>query len=221
MIRITCPGCKSKLNAKDELLGQKRKCPKCGAEIVISVSQTANVASSAAVEKAGLDDAAPDTHARGASETTLKKVDLPERIDRNSYYLICDKSKLVATWENNGQGWMLKTSFGLVSASRNFDQLPAQGDFKLVELRLDVTDEGKRLRGIRSYQLAQRWALTELDKGDDQIIAKIADLGFLNKEQKSVVRNAVKEHFMRHVWENAGNVLDYLGNTDYHSPGAE
>jgi hypothetical protein len=45
--------------------------------------------------------------------------------------------------------------------------------------------------------------------------------GSLNKEQKSAVRNLIHAQFMREVWEKSDKVIAYLGNMDYHSPGAE
>jgi len=123
MIRVTCPGCGSKLKAKEELLGETRKCPKCGTVVLISVSQTANVPAPATPVSSVLDEPAAGSEIHGASDIALKHEDLPERLERLNHYLICDKSKLVATWENNGQGWMLKTSFGLVSATRTYEDL--------------------------------------------------------------------------------------------------
>ena len=35
MIRVTCPHCGSKLNAKDDLIGQMRKCPKCAQPLIV------------------------------------------------------------------------------------------------------------------------------------------------------------------------------------------
>ena len=221
MIQITCPGCNSRLSAKEELLGEKRKCPKCGAEVLISVVQSAKVPAGTEERSAASEPVGGDSGIHRIPEAAFKQAELLDRLDRQNHYLICDKTKVVATWQNNGKGWMLKTSFGLVSALRNSEKLPAQGDFKLVELRLDMTDDGLRLDGIRSYQLAQRWALTSLDKGDDQIVAKITALGSLNREQKNAVRNAVKEQFMREVWADAGSVLAYLGGSGSRSPGTE
>lgn len=210
MIRITCPNCQSKLRAKDELVGQTRECPQCSAPVLIAKPDAL---------PALPDEAAPEEQIYDIGKPGLPPLDVPKRLDRHNCYLICDRSKLVAAWRDDGQGWMLNTNAGLVSAVRNSDQLPAQGDFKLVELKLQKTDAGVRLAGIRSYQLAQRWALTSLDKGDDQIVAKITALGSLNRDQKNVVRQAIKDRFMREVWAEAGDVLDYLANTDYHSPG--
>ena len=132
--------------------------------------------------------------------------------------LICDRTHLVATWENNGSGWMFKVGTGFVSAKRGRENLPSQGDFKLVELKFMITPDGKRLSGLATYQLATRWALTALDQGDDQIVGKITGMGSLNREQKNAVRQALKDQFMRQVWEGAADVLEYLANTDYHSP---
>jgi len=210
MIRFTCPGCGSKLNAKEEIAGQTRKCPKCGTAVTVpAVSEEAGIAMSETA----------DAHAQPASELHLPTHHWPERLNRLNRYLILDKAHLVATWVNNGDGWMVKTNYGFVQASRNFELLPAQGDFKLVELDMELRPEGLRLRGIVVYQLARRWALTNLDKGDDRILKSIVGYSGLNRDQKSVVLKCLKEYYMRNVWEQAQGVLDYLTNTDYHTPG--
>ncbi len=216
MIRVVCPGCSSKLNAKVELAGQTRKCPKCGT--VLTIPEPEVTPDTAADLEAVLDEVG-DQHVEAPSETKLPHFEAPERLDRQNRYLICDKAKLVATWKNDGHGWMLKTGFGMISATRNHEQLPAQGNFKIVELKIDMTDDGLRLHGLAVYQLAPRWALTKLDKGDDQIVSSITGAGALNRDQKNVVRQFIKDQFMRQVWEGADEVLDYLGNTDYHSAG--
>jgi len=216
VIRIVCPNCKSKLNAKDELAGQTRKCPKCGTAVLIAPQD----ASAAAADFEVPDDASSAPAAPQAVEdTSLKTRDAPERLGRENYYVICDKAKVVAVWEANGQGWMLKTNSGLVNAARNHALLPAQGDFRLVELEMHLTDEGHRLVHLTTYQLAQRWALTKLERGDHQVLSSVTGYGSLNKPQKNAVRMAIKDRFMPEIWQGARNVLDYLANTDYHSPG--
>jgi hypothetical protein len=213
MIRLTCPRCASKLNAKDELLGQVRKCPKCAEPLKIVAD---------AESPAGAPDAADspsEQQIQVSSDDRLPVLDLPERLNRESHYLICDRTHLVALWENNGSGWMFRSGGGFISAKRNRENLPSQGDFKLVELRLTVTSEGKRLVGLMIYQLAARWALTALDQGDDAIVGKITGPGPLNRDQKNAVRQALRDQFMRQVWERATQVLEYLGNADFHSTG--
>jgi hypothetical protein len=168
-------------------------------------------------------DADVMTVADTGTDTTiagLRHVDAPQHLGRNNRYLICDSQRLVAVWESNGQGWMLKTLAGLLSAARNREQIPVEGNFKLVELRLAVNESGALcLDGITSYQLAHRWALTNLAKGDDHVLATITGPGCLDKNQKNLVRQAIRDQIMYPVWKDSRMVLDYLANTDYHSPG--
>jgi hypothetical protein len=216
MIKLTCPGCQSQLNAKKKLLGQTRKCPKCGTAVRIVEDE----ASPAPVpQPATPSDPASPILAPAAGETTLLALDASEGLDRTSHYLICDRRRLVAYWENNGRGWMLNARGGLIRATRNQDQIPHEGNFQLVELCFHSTDEGLRLRGIRCYQLALRWALTSMLDGDDAILSKITGPGALDRNQKAVVQQAIKDRFMRPIWGEAADVLEFLRSTDYHSPG--
>ena len=215
MIRLTCPNCGSRLSAKNQLAGQTRNCPKCAHPV--------QVVADAASDSNDIDVAPSlsDQHVQAATEECLPLPDLPDRLNRGSHYLICNKTHVVATWENNGQGWMVKAGPGFVSAKRGHESLPSQGDFKLVELKFSMTPDGKRLSGLSSYQLATRWALTMLDQGDDQIVEKITGPGCLNRDQKHAVRQALDKQFMRPVWENAVNVREYLANADCHSSEVE
>ncbi len=214
MIRVTCPQCRSTLNAKEKLAGETKKCPRCGTPITIPDPQ-----------ELALEDAAPsDTPLKGKIQSksqpaTLLALETPGRLDPNNRYLICDRSRIIAQWQSTGQGWMLRTTHGSISAKRNRELLPKAGNFELIELQLAATDEGCRLRGIICYQLAPHWALTCLDQGDDPIMEKIIGPGKLSKEQKNAVRQSIRDQFMRETWTDAQEVLEYLGNTDYHSAG--
>ena len=213
MIRMACPDCGKKLHAKDELAGRTAKCPSCGRAITIPQPEPSNTIP--------LDEAEPGEHVIPASEDRVATRPRIERLNRESHYLICDKTHLMATWANNGAGWMVRAGQGFLPAKRAKEKLPEAGDFQLTELTFSMTPEGKRLAGIVSYQLVSRWALTVLDQGDDNIVEKITGLGCLNRNQKIAVRQALKEQFMRPVWQDAAAVLDYLANVDWHSPGVE
>lgn len=212
MIELTCPSCNRKLRAKAELAGRTGKCPNCGQPIRVAVD---------APEGIPLDDAQPEQQLQPANEQRLPTYNSPERLNRDSLYLICDKSHLVAVWENNGLGWMLHTGVGEVSVKRNRDKLPTSGPFQLVELKFTITPEGKRLSGIACYEIGSRWALTALGLADDTIAEKITGPGCLNRNQKNAVRSTMKKQFMRPVWEDSSAVLEYLANADNHSPGVE
>jgi hypothetical protein len=214
MIHMVCPGCGKKLHARDELAGRTAKCPSCRHPITIpDAPEPSNTIP--------LDDVAPGEHIIPASEDRLPPPPRIERLNRESNYVICNKTHLMATWANNGAGWMVRAGQGFLPAKRAKEKLPDSGDFQLTELKFAMTPEGKRLAGILSYQLVSRWALTVLDQGDDNITEKIVGPGCLNRDQKIAVRQALKEQFMRPVWQDATAVLDYLANVDYHSPGVE
>lgn len=222
IIRIVCPGCGVKIKAKEKLAGKTRKCPKCGGKIVVPELGTIApevVVAEAAVGQTSQSKSAPAAeiiHANQA-ETQLQTDDLPKRLNRTHRYLICDKTRLLATWRDNGQGWLVKGASGFMSAKRNTENLPHYGQFTLVELELELGDDGLRLSAITSYRLASRFAMTKLALGDDDIIRTIEAPGSLNREQKIAVRAALKDQFMREVWGDSTEVIEYLGNADYHS----
>jgi hypothetical protein len=216
VIRVICPNCRAKLNAKDELVGQTRNCPGCGHPVVIRPTVDVDVPqetgdSGAKTEAGPLAD---------VQQAPIAPVEAPTRLGRSNWYLICDPSRIIAAWENNGQGWRIRTDYGYASAARNPASIPNQGDFKLVELRMAMFGEDLRLRGILVYQLIRRWALTGLGRGDDLVCQSITGLGSLVRAQKDAIRMQLQERFMRTVWGDAAEVLDYLANGDYHSPGA-
>jgi hypothetical protein len=214
MIHFACPSCSKKLHAKDQLAGRTAKCPNC--KNPFKIPQASELP-----ETIPLDDAQPGEHLISISEEHLASFDAPERLSRESHYFICDKSRVVALWESNGSGWMIRSGAGFIPAKRNRDKIPTSGDFQLTELKLAMTPEGRRLSGLISYQLASRWALTALDQGDDPILEKITGLGCLNKDQKNAVRQTLKEQFMRPVWQDATAIIEYLANNDYRSHGVE
>jgi len=213
MIRLACPTCGKKLAAPDEHAGRMGKCPGCGQPIRIATEAAAFGPS------IPLDETEPDQHVLPPNEQRLPVYRPPERLDRESHYLICDKTHLVAAWENYGLGWQFNTGTGMAPAGRHRDKLPMVGEFQLVELRLEMTPDGKRLKGIVCYRLADRWALNALDQGDDVILEKVVGPGCLNREQKFAVRQVLKTQFMSAVWQEAKAVNDFLVNNDFHSHG--
>jgi len=224
-ISIVCPHCSARLNAKAALIGQRRPCPKCKKEILIAPAptedDTAEKKTSGAegnngrLGSSGEGGLANQIAAAAAEGLTSHRFLL--RLNRHHLYYICDRSKVFASWENNGQGWQVRAQNGMVSAVRNQHLLPQQGDFRLVEIHTEHTPEGIRLRGLTCYRLADRWALRSLARGDDEIVEKIVDYAGLNRDQKNAIRFALRERFMHDVWQHAGPLTDFLGNADYHS----
>jgi hypothetical protein len=214
MIRIICPNCGSKLNAKKSLLGESRPCPKCKEPVKIAIPENFEE-----LPSIPLDEPPAGQPNLPSEKETLDNVRLLERLNRDYRYLILDRTSLFAAWGNDGHGWTLKTNTGMIPVARNPELLPAQGDYKLVELKLESREAGLHLLGLNIYQLALRWALSCLVESDDKICQRIAARGTLNRDQKFTVRRTLREQFMPEVWEHAQNVLDFLANNDFHSHG--
>ncbi len=111
MIRMVCPGCGKKLHAKDELAGRTAQCPNCRQPVTIAEAPEPS-------EAIPLDDAEPGEHVIPASEEHVATPLRIERLNRESHYLICDKTRLMATWANNGAGWMVRAGKGFLPAKR-------------------------------------------------------------------------------------------------------
>ncbi|MHC4404548.1 MAG: hypothetical protein ACYTG0_33250 [Planctomycetota bacterium] len=215
MIRFACPTCGVKLSAKEKLAGQSRTCPKCGTTIEIPRQDAL------AEEDNGLDDVVGDQRVIHEDEHDLPPVATPERLVHSNRYWICDKSRVVALWEGDARGWMLRAGAGLAPAKRSPEDIPTEGNFVMVELIMAATDEGHRLRGIRCHELPKRYALMALAQDEHKILSKVTGPGRLAKEQKAAVLTFLRDHLMRSTWEDAREVLGFLSNQDYHSPGVE
>ena len=228
MIRVVCQNCGSKLNAKAKLAGQTRKCPKCGEPVLIPAEAGEGKTST----EAGLQEAEPGMEGQGgtAQETSsvpiiyanpateaLPSKNLLKRLHRTHRYLICDQSNVRAAWANDGRGWMLKVSSGFAPAKQNREVLPAYGTFTLVELVMKHTDDGLRLEALEIYKLASRFAMPKLERGDDDICEAIVDRCPLTREQKASIYQIFKTLFMRDVWGDSTEVINFLLNADTHS----
>ncbi|GAB6165291.1 hypothetical protein JCM19992_12910 [Thermostilla marina] len=206
MAIIACPKCQAKLKIRPEYAGRVGKCPKC--QGVIRIPEI--------LEEPGLSSAASEP---GAAEENVPAVETPAQLVPWHHYVVCDRTGLFATWENNGKGWQIKSGTQMVPVRQHPDKLPSQGTFVLVELQIESTDEGHRLVGIVPYRLADRYALTKLERGPDEILKAIRGPGALNREQKVAVMGYLRSRFMREVWAGNEALRDYLTNQDYHSPG--
>ncbi len=186
------------------------KCPTCGGVVQVpAAAGTVPLARPAA--------AAARVHDVEARQSL--PMDAPARLDRQSHYLICGDTHLAASWQNNGRGWMLHTDFGLISATLNPEQLPSQGNFKLIELKLKMTAVGLSDRGPRRLPVGR-------PLGPDQPRSQRRPHPHRGGRpapgwaaQKDAVREAIHQQFMREVWEPSHKVMDYLANADYHSHG--
>jgi DNA-directed RNA polymerase subunit M/transcription elongation factor TFIIS len=223
MLRITCPNCQSKLNAKEKLIGQTRNCPKCGHPVLIADPEATSAETAAAepqanetAEETPAIQVAPRDEGDGLAQVkavadAVKELKLPNR------YVICDRQRIIAVWEGNG--WQLKTPGGLVPAKRNTEEIPSQGAFRLVELRVTRTEDAMYLTGIVCHELTPRFALPAISRGDNQILEKIAGPSGLSRDQKQIIRRYLQETFMSDVWRDNEVITEFLASGDFHTQG--
>ena len=109
---------------------------------------------------------------------------------------------------------MLRTKAGVVNAARHREQLPKQGDFRLVEMRLEDEGNGYQLTGVFVYRLAAFGALANLCRSDEAILSSIVEPGSLNRSQKYSVWELLRQQMMPEIWERSAEALKQLSNED-------
>ena len=227
-IRVKCKNCGSKIEAKDELAGQTRQCPKCKSPILIapnpeyqntSVNQDAGraeavVAQSLTPHHSSL---APHISALPADDNQivydnqerLPKHDPPTKLSSHYRYFIMAHDRMIAAWEI-GKGWQYQTGNGFVSAKLNKELLPNSGTFKFVEMIIEQLETGKRLSGIRTFSLMGKWAIPAIAREPEEILAKIDGKAVMSKPQRMQLLAFIRKHYMPDFLQNAKEVYEYL-----------
>ena len=222
-IRVKCKNCGSKIEAKDELLGQTRHCPKCKSDILIVPENRhvteANAANRETAEVSVNSDAEHEdqivAHAADENQIVYDNMerlpthDPPTRLQQNCRYFIFSHERLIAAWEI-GKGWQYNTGNGFVNAKINKELLPNSGTFKFVEMIIAQRDTGKQLSGIRTFSLAGKWALPAIGREPEEILAKIDGKAVMSKPQRMQLLAFIRQHYMHDFLQNAKEVYEYL-----------
>ena len=214
-IRVICGSCGSKIDAKDELRGQTRRCPKCRQPILIVPTEQAQapkpqpvkaapaVAQPAAVEP----DAAAPTATDGLKMRRLRPDDL---------YFVVGSDKLVAYWKL-GEGWMLNVGTGFSQVKRSPGLIPDLGEFVLAEGRVAQTDNGRRLRGLRFWKLSGRGVLLALGRSETEILEKAQFPTVPSGAQKRFILDQIRKLYFASFTDEALDVVEFLTGFDSHS----
>ena len=206
MIRVICEKCQSQLDAKDELLGQVRKCPRCQNPVTIVPVQEKDI------------PATPEI----VSDIIINEVEglkpgrFPSELDFRNKYCICSNDSVVAIWEL-GKGWSYKAGQGFVNAAKNRDIIPEKGDYTLVEIVVRESDDAKRPCEVNAYRLNSRWALPEIASGNDAILAKIQSESQLSSNQKNFVLDYLKTVYMPDFLYQSKELIRFLRDDDTES----
>ncbi|HBT75862.1 MAG TPA: hypothetical protein DEB39_02820 [Planctomycetaceae bacterium] len=209
MIVVYCPSCGSKLNAKEELIGQTRSCPKCREPVLIQP------------EAASAASASPAT---GTVEGGITAIDFggtldtfedhrPNGLSFSNRYFVLGPDRIIASWET-GKGWMLNIGSGFAPAKKNAAAIPDQGTFVLVELVFGETPAGKGPIGLRFFKIIKRGALTALYRDESEILNTIECPGSLTKPQKTALMLHFQRTFMQTFFDMTPAIFEFLTDDD-------
>ena len=178
-----------------------------------------DIAGAGAKTGSGKDPAAERITERADSATAILHQRPPLQLGILNRYLICDHKHLVARWECNGQGWMLRMKDGFARIANIPGQIPAFGRFVLVEIEAQHQMDGLHLSRITPFRLQEHHALRLLTQGNDMILRAITGHSTLNERQKMHVRDYIKSHFLAPVWSVVDQLLAHAGPTTTVSQG--
>ncbi|MGL4594443.1 MAG: hypothetical protein ACRCUY_06905 [Thermoguttaceae bacterium] len=191
ILQIHCPNCGSKLNAKSELIGQTRSCPKCKSPVLIQ-------------QKTPAITELPITSAFSQQSDAGK---VPIRLMPPHRYFVLAPTRLVALWEN-GKGWLVNVGNGFASAKKNVDAIPDQGTFRFVEIRMNPT--GGVPISLQVFAITIRGGLTALYRDENEILRKLGGSAELSLPQKQILLQYLRIHLMADVLGQSNDFLESL-----------
>lgn len=194
-IRVICKHCGSKIDAKEELRGQTRRCPKCRNPIlIVPVEQSPSQ----------------------LIETPSSQLKV-KRLHPDNIYVILGSDREIAYWKST-EGWLINVGNGFEAVKRAPDKLPDIGSFVLAEGYVVNTDNGRRLKGLRFKKLAGRGVLKSIAYGEAaEILNKAQEPAVPTSSQKRFLLQHIRNHYFFEFTDDAPEIIDYLTGVDSHS----
>ena len=213
-IRVVCGSCGSKIDAKDELRGQTRRCPKCRQPILIEPAAQPQAPKSQPVKAAQpVSQQAPVASEAASPATEGLKM---RRLRPDDLYFVVGSDKLVAYWKS-GEGWMLNVGNGFSQVKRSPGLIPDLGEFVLVEGRVAQTDNGRRLKAMRFWSLTGRGVLLALGRVETEILEKAQFPTVPSGAQKRFILDQIRKLYFRDFTDDALEIVEFLTSFDSHS----
>ncbi len=211
-IRVICGSCGSKIDAKDELRGQTRRCPKCRQPILIEPAAQSQAPKPQPVKAAPTAPTPTATDAATPATEGLKT----RRLRSDDLYFVVGSDKIVAYWKA-GEGWMLNVGNGFSQVKRSPGLIPDLGEFVLAEGRVAQTDNGRRLKGLRFWSLTGRGVLLALGRVETEILEKAQFPTVPSGAQKRFILDQIRKLYFRDFTDDALEIVEYLTSFDSHS----
>ncbi|MBQ2849928.1 MAG: hypothetical protein IJE77_05555 [Thermoguttaceae bacterium] len=215
-IRVICGSCGSKIDAKDELRGQTRRCPKCRQPILIEPATQPQAPKPQPIEAAqavSASNSAPSASDAAPPATEGLKM---RRLRPDDLYFVVGSDKLVAYWKS-GEGWMLNVGNGFSQVKRSPGLIPDLGEFILAEGRVAQTDNGRRLKAMRFWSLTGRGVLLALGRAETEILEKAQFPTVPSGAQKRFILDQIRKLYFRDFTDDALEVVEFLTSFDSHS----
>jgi hypothetical protein len=132
---------------------------------------------------------------------------VPKHLDLMSHYMVCNHKDIIARWQSDGRGWLVRVKDGFARASTVANHIPQFGKFLLIEVGVERRDDGIHLRNVTAFRLQEHYALTKLVHGDDQILGTVNGVAELNPQQRAHIRALVHQKFLPHIWPELDELL--------------
>ncbi len=211
-IRVICGSCGSKIDAKDELRGQTRRCPKCRQPILIEPAAQPQASKPQPVKTAPTASTPTATDAPVSTTEGLKI----RRLRADDLYFVVGSDKIVAYWKA-GEGWMLNVGNGFSQVKRSPGLIPDLGEYVLAEGRVAQTDNGRRLKGLRFWSLTGRGVLLALGRGETEVLEKAQFPTVPTGAQKRFILDQIRKLYFRDFTDDALEIVEFLTSFDSHS----
>lgn len=211
-IRVICGSCGSKIDAKDELRGQTRRCPKCRQPILIEPAAQPQASKPQPVKTAPTASTPTATDAPVSTTEGLKI----RRLRADDLYFVVGSDKIVAYWKA-GEGWMLNVGNGFSQVKRSPGLIPDLGEYVLAEGRVAQTDNGRRLKGLRFWSLTGRGVLLALGRGETEVLEKAQFPTVPSGSQKRFILDQIRKLYFRDFTDDALEIVEFLTSFDSHS----
>ena len=194
MIRIQCPQCHERLKAPSTLAGKRGRCPECNGVVSIP-GELSQLPEQELVENS---QAQSEAASRGLA------LEAPETLRRNCHYLICNSREMVARWDDDGKGWMIRIKDGFVKAIQNPKQIPSMGNYILIEIQITSADTHQQLTGVQGFSLPGDFVLNKLTKkNENAILEGVEGTTDLNDRQRALVRQRINAKYLPNIWDDA------------------
>jgi|GEM_PF-4344006 len=142
----------------------------------------------------------------------------PLHLRHSAHYYIFNDQKILATWKNNGRGWLWQAADTELPAAKAREEMPNSGNFFFAELDFEKNDAGKETPvALTVYKLIHDYALRALGGSPEDILPKIQGHSGLVTRLKAVLLKGIRAKTLEDPLADAPKIYDFLRSSDFHT----